>query len=235
MTRPHRRHLLPLAVLAAACAAPPAAPAQSGGVEAGEAVLVAAPAYVGRAASLTGVLADEAPGRRLQIELLGAAGDWTPVAATRTGPDGRFKATWRAPRAGRHTLRARPTSGAVAAQTDDAPTAVATVYRRAGATWYDQAGTTTACGVRLGKRTIGAAHRTLPCGTRVEVRYGARTLTVPVIDRGPFVAGVHYDLTLAAARILGFVRAGRVRVGVLPAPEAAGSALAAAPPAPAGR
>ena len=46
-----------------------------------------------------------------------------------------------------------------------------------------------------------------------------------MIDRGPFVRGVHYDLTLAAARTLGFVAAGRVRIGVLPA----GATLAPSP------
>ena len=97
------------------------------------------------------------------------------------------------------------------------PSATATVYRRATATWYSQPGNRTACGIKLRRSTIGVAHRTLPCGTLVDVTWGGRSLSVPVIDRGPFVAGVHYDLTLAAARALGFVAAGRVRVGVLPA------------------
>ena len=38
---------------------------------------------------------------------------------------------------------------------------------------------------------------TLPCGTMVTLRYGGRTITVPVIDRGPYVAGRDYDLTYA--------------------------------------
>ena len=96
-------------------------------------------------------------------------------------------------------------------------------------------GNRTACGVRLRRSTIGVAHRTLPCGTRVDVTWGGRSISVPVIDRGPFVAGVHYDLTLAAATALGFVSAGRVRVGVLPAGRTlAPSPISAIPPALAG-
>ena len=105
----------------------------------------------------------------------------------------------------------------IEAQATVTPSAMATVYRRATATWYSQPGNRTACGIKLRRSTIGVAHRTLPCGTLVDVTWGGRSLSVPVIDRGPFVAGVHYDLTLAAARTLGFVAAGRVRVGVLPA------------------
>ena len=51
----------------------------------------------------------------------------------------------------------------------------------------------------LGPTTVGVAHRTLPCGTRLEVYYGGRRVTLAVIDRGPYVTGVSWDLTAAAA------------------------------------
>ena len=35
------------------------------------------------------------------------------------------------------------------------------------------------------------------------LRYRGRTVRVPVIDRGPFVAGREYDLTYATKRALG--------------------------------
>ncbi len=63
------------------------------------------------------------------------------------------------------------------------------------------------------------AHKTLPCGSLVDVTYGGRTISVPVVDRGPYAHGVSYDLTLATARALGMVAAGRARVGVLPQAE----------------
>jgi rare lipoprotein A len=63
-------------------------------------------------------------------------------------------------------------------------------------------GTELACGGRLEASTVGVAHRTLPCGTPVTFRYRGRTVTVPVVDRGPFVAGRDFDLTpVAAARL----------------------------------
>ena len=97
-------------------------------------------------------------------------------------------------------------------------------------------GNRTACGVRLRRTTMGVAHRTLPCGTRVDVTWGGRSVSpCRSSTAGRSWPGVHYDLTLAAARMLGFVAAGRVRVGVLPAGRTlAASPIAAVPPALAG-
>ena len=61
----------------------------------------------------------------------------------------------------------------------------------------------TACGETLTASTLGVANRTLPCGTLVTLRYRDRTVRVPVIDRGPFVAGRDYDLTWATKLALG--------------------------------
>ena len=52
-----------------------------------------------------------------------------------------------------------------------------------------------ACGGRLGAGTIGVAHKTLPCGTRLTLRHRGRTVRVRVIDRGPFVGGREFDLS----------------------------------------
>ena len=59
-------------------------------------------------------------------------------------------------------------------------------------------GNGTACGQTLTKALVGVAHRTLPCGTLVTFRYGGRTVTVPVVDRGPYVSGRTWDLTYGA-------------------------------------
>jgi rare lipoprotein A (peptidoglycan hydrolase) len=59
---------------------------------------------------------------------------------------------------------------------------------------------------------MGVAHRTLPCGTRVEIYYRGRSVTVPVVDRGPYTSA-SWDLTQAAAQALGFD--GRDWIGVL--------------------
>lgn len=199
-------------------------------------MLAAGPALVGQQQRITGTLGSSAGGRTVAIQAQTGDAPWATIATTAAADDGSFTTTWRAASTGRWNIRAVIAGvDASAASAAVTPTATATVYRGATATWYSMPGNRTACGVRLRRATLGVAHRTLPCGTLVDVTWGGRSVRVPVIDRGPFVAGVHYDLTLAAAKTLGFVSAGRVRVGVLPAgPTAAASPIAAVPPALAG-
>ena len=87
-----------------------------------------------------------------------------------------------------------------------------TSYRLAGASYYGPGlyGNGVACGGTLMPGTMGVAHKTLPCGTKVKLRYHGRTVTVPVIDRGPYVAGRDYDLTEAVKNRLGFPGVGTV-------------------------
>lgn len=74
------------------------------------------------------------------------------------------------------------------------------------ATWYGPGffGHGTACGGTLTANTWGIAHRTLPCGTLVTLTRGSRSVTVPVIDRGPY-SGATVDLTSRTKTYLGFV------------------------------
>jgi rare lipoprotein A (peptidoglycan hydrolase) len=44
----------------------------------------------------------------------------------------------------------------------------------------------------------------------VRLRYHGREITVPVIDRGPYVAGREFDLTYAVKEKLGFPGVGTV-------------------------
>jgi hypothetical protein len=85
---------------------------------------------------------------------------------------------------------------------------------RERATWYGPGfwGNRTACGQRLGKGTVGVAHRTLPCGARVVIRYKGRFLRTRVIDRGPFANRANWDLTQRAARQLNFQYTDAIRV-----------------------
>ncbi len=87
--------------------------------------------------------------------------------------------------------------------------------RYAGASWYGPGlwGRSTACGVVLRPTTVGVAHKTLPCGTMVRFVYEGRTVTAPVIDRGPYVKGRAWDLTAAASTALGLEGVGVARVG----------------------
>ena len=79
-------------------------------------------------------------------------------------------------------------------------------FRFAQASWYGPGlyGNHLGCGGHLGYSTIGVAHKTLPCGTKLTLRHGRRALRVRVIDRGPYVAGREFDLTQATARRLHF-------------------------------
>ncbi len=67
-----------------------------------------------------------------------------------------------------------------------------------------------ACGGTLYRDTRGVAHKTLPCGTRVTLRYGRKTVVARVVDRGPYVAGREFDLTEAIRDDLGFGGVGTV-------------------------
>jgi rare lipoprotein A len=139
---------------------------------------------------------------------------WVPVARGRADDDGRFSAVWETDVVGVHPLRAVP-DGPGQPQATAAATLAAgstTVYRPAKATWYGPGfwGRFTACGVRLTKTTLGVAHKSLPCGTRVSLFFGGRQIEVPVIDRGPFARGLSFDLTQAAAQQLGMLQTSRI-------------------------
>jgi rare lipoprotein A (peptidoglycan hydrolase) len=71
-----------------------------------------------------------------------------------------------------------------------------------------------ACGGLLGRNQLGVAHKTAPCGTLITFVYGGRALTVPVIDRGPYIAGREWDLTGATAAALGFPGLGKIEWSV---------------------
>jgi rare lipoprotein A (peptidoglycan hydrolase) len=88
---------------------------------------------------------------------------------------------------------------------------------RQQASWYGPGffGNTTACGQTLRRGTVGVAHRSLPCGTKVVFGYKGRFVRARVIDRGPFVKQARYerdwDLTAALAEKLRFAGVDTVR------------------------
>ena len=88
------------------------------------------------------------------------------------------------------------------------------------ASWYGPGfhGEETASGVIFDQNKLVAAHRTLPLGTVISVTNleNGRRVTLRVIDRGPYGRNVRkgtvVDVSRAAARRLGFVDEGLVRV-----------------------
>jgi rare lipoprotein A len=209
-------------VAACALAAPAAAHAQdTGGTAAPEpdtGLAVSEQPMIGEVTEFHGTLPGDA-GRVVTIERLDEeSGAWLPIATAQIAADGTYVAQWKADVAGRITTRASlatPGTGAALALAAPIETAL-TVFRPATASWYGPGfyGRKTACGLRMTRRLLGVAHKKLPCGTPVAIAYEGTTITVPVVDRGPYVKGRKWDLTAAAAKALGFTytdRLGAVR------------------------
>jgi rare lipoprotein A len=154
---------------------------------------------IGQDVALVGV-ANPAGGRRTVAVQALHGSRWVQVARAVTNPRGVFVERFWPHSLGRLALRLRA-SGVSAASTM-LSARVATVYHEVTASWYGPGGVT-ACGEVLGVKTMGVANKTLPCGTMVTLRYRHRSVRVPVIDRGPYVAGRDYDLTYATRLALG--------------------------------
>jgi rare lipoprotein A len=61
-----------------------------------------------------------------------------------------------------------------------------------------------ACGGRYDRHAMTAAHKFLPCGSRVRVvGINGKSIMVTINDRGPFVRGRIIDLSWAAAQAMG--------------------------------
>jgi rare lipoprotein A (peptidoglycan hydrolase) len=224
------RIAVPLLVAAFAAPAAAAADPPTGGTAAPQptTAIVAPPhVFVGKVARFTGGFAAREAGRTVTIERFDEdAAAWTAVTTAQVQADGSYAADWRADVTGRHRTRAS-LAGAAPANPDGGAAAVAaaageeasmTVYRRAVASWYGPGfyGRRTACGQRMTRTLLGVAHKRLACGTDVAITYRGRSITVPVVDRGPFVRGRRWDLTAAAAKALRFTftdRIGAVRIG----------------------
>ena len=98
------------------------------------------------------------------------------------------------------------------------PATKAKVRTSALATWFGPGfyGKQTACGQTLTPAVVGVANRTLPCGTLVKVVYGSHTVTLPVLDRGPYGSiGADWDLTAAAAEALDITETVRIHARVV--------------------
>jgi rare lipoprotein A len=166
----------------------------------------------GQAATVTGTLQaltprGGLPGRIVALQALRRHG-WSTLARTRTGPKGRFRLRYVARWIGSEQVRVR-FAGAVDARVAHRRLGQLNAYRLAGASWYGGGGGL-ACGGSLTSATMGVANKTLPCGTLVTLRYGGRSVRVPVVDRGPYVAGREFDLTQATKQALGFGDTGQV-------------------------
>lgn len=89
-------------------------------------------------------------------------------------------------------------------------------YREGRASWYGPGfvGGRMANGERFDPSALTTAHRSLPFGTVLEVRFNERSVRVVVSDRGPYVHGRLVDLSRAAAENLGMREQGVARVTI---------------------
>jgi peptidoglycan lytic transglycosylase len=158
---------------------------------------------IGSRVKVKGVLAGPA-GQPILVQRSKGHG-WRTVARAKTASGGRFTTRFKPHRLGRMKIRVLGPS----ASKDQSKI---TVYRRAAASWYGPGfyGRPLACGGTMSASRIGVANKTLPCGTRVRLRYHGHNVTAPVIDRGPYVGGRVYDLTPATKNRLHFGSTGTV-------------------------
>jgi hypothetical protein len=147
---------------------------------------------VGRKVTIRGRVAPAGPRRRVTVRVGGEK------LRTRTGRGGRFAVRWRPDRAGRERVRVHAAGNRIATGSR-ARAGRVTVFRPAEASWYGPGlyGNGVACGGTLKQSTMGVAHKSLPCGTKLTIRYHGRQVRAKVIDRGPYIAGREFDLTEA--------------------------------------
>jgi rare lipoprotein A len=194
-----------LAGLAAAAAAPTAASAPTGT----DTISVNAQRHVlsGQRVRIAGALGSGEAGRTVVVRVR-KGGGWKTIGRVKTAGGGRYAVRWTPKGLDRYGVRVGTVDGSAKRSLREG----ITVYRRSAASWYGPGfyGNRTACGRTLGRGTLGVAHKSLPCGTKVALRYRGRTVTVPVIDRGPYAGNREYDLTAETKERLRFGSTGTV-------------------------
>jgi hypothetical protein len=161
----------------------------------------------GQSFTVQGRLLPGVAGRRVRLEEL-HSGRWQVIASAHTGSKGGFGIRyrpWGAFGAGGRGLRVAFDGDRQNTHTSK-PAGHFTVFNQSVASWYYDAGNT-ACGYHAG---LGVANKYLPCGTKVTFRYGGRSVTATVDDRGPYVGGRTWDLNQTTAAALGFAGVGTV-------------------------
>ena len=143
---------------------------------------------------------------RVKVVVRGPSGATVGATSSRGGA---FELRWRPRTVGSYRVRAYGLHDARSTASVSAARRV-TAYRAAAASYYGPGlyGGALACGGTLQPGTLGVANKTLPCGSKVRLRYRGRSVTVPVVDRGPYVAGRDFDLTEATRARLRFPSTG---------------------------
>ncbi len=162
----------------------------------------------GHPVSLHGTLDPAQAGRVVRVQTRRGHG-WKTVGTARTGANGRFRARLGSLTGSEHRLRVR-FAGDQSNAAVSGGAGVVTVFGADVASWYSDAGST-GCGFHA---TYGVANRNLPCGTKVRIRFGPRSITATVDDRGPYVGGRNWDLNQNTAAALGFGGVGTIWISL---------------------
>jgi rare lipoprotein A len=169
---------------------------------------------IGQPIKITGRFHEALVGRTVRLQRQTPAGRWVTASTGHVRKDGAVSISWRTRAARNHDLRLlllavrgsahTSVSSDAAAVNASLPVRVA-VLGRTRASWFGPGfyGDKTACGVVLRTKTEGVAHRTLPCGSQVEIRHEGASVVVSVIDRGPFANKADFDLTKNVADRIG--------------------------------
>jgi len=147
----------------------------------------------GRRTLVRGTLYPGKAGRSVKLQLRRGS-RWVTVARTKTRARGRYSVHTTLRRIGSYKLRVL-FAGDKTARASRRTVGRVNVYRKVFASWYSIGGGQVACQGASGRAKYGVAHKTLPCGTMVSLRYRGRSVRAKVVDRGPFVGGREFDLT----------------------------------------
>ena len=166
----------------------------------------------GRTARVSGRILPASAGRTVTLERRSGR-RWKTIDKARTSTGGRFTLTKRSSQADTAPVRVRY-AGDGQSKGVQRRIGRLSFFRPAMASWYGPGlyGNKLGCGGTLNAGTVGVAHKSLPCGTKLVLRKGNRIVRAEVIDRGPYVGGREFDLTQATKQRLGFGSTGTVLV-----------------------
>ena len=163
----------------------------------------------GRTARIAGRVRPAASGRLVVLQRR-AHRRWLTIDRTRTRAHGRFTLRYRTRDALSAALRVRVAGGhGVTGLTRSVGRLEA--FRPALASWYGE-GQALACGGHMTPGMMGVANKSLPCGTKVTIRYRGRQVRVAVVDRGPYSGAREFDLGPGVRSALHFDGVGTVQV-----------------------
>ena len=163
----------------------------------------------GRTARIAGRVRPAISGRLVVLQRR-AHRRWVTIDRTRTRAHGRFTLRYRTHEAISAALRLR-VAGSHRATGRTRGVGRLEAFRPALASWYGE-GQALACGGHMTPGMMGVANKSLPCGTKVTIRYRGRQVRVAVVDRGPYSGAREFDLGPGVRSALHFDGVGTVQV-----------------------